>query len=177
MPAASDLTVTFGVAGSGTCKSALDLSSPNDPVQVGRGNFDEVSIAFTFGTGNSQVKEWFHDERTILAGANDDLDLSGALLNPFGTLIAGTRLKWILVDIEAPDGTKSLRVGPQGVANAFQGWHGGVAAGNYNTVHRTMFLVEPYAGWAITATTGDILRINNPGAGSVTYRIWLGFLI
>jgi hypothetical protein len=174
MAAATNLSLTLGVTGQGKLSSSLDLSTPGDSVQIGAGNFDAISVAFDFGTASAQAKEWFHDERSILTGANDDLDLAGGLTNPFGTAITFTVVKWLIIDIDAPDGTKVLRVGPQGVANAWQGPHGGVAAGNYITVHRSLFHVEPYTGWTVTAGTGDILRINNPGAGTVNYRIWLG---
>ena len=174
MPAATSLSVSLGITGTGVLRSALDLSNPSDNIAIGSGNFDAISIPFAFGTGSEQASEYWHDERTILTTANDDLDLAGGLVNPFGTTLTFTVLKWIIIDIDAPDGTKSLRVGPQGVANAFQGPFGGVLAANYVTVHRALFMVEPYTGWTVTAGSVDILRINNPGAGTVVYRIWLG---
>jgi hypothetical protein len=67
-------------------------------------------------------------------------------------------------------------VGPQNVANAAQLWFGGVTADFYEIVHEGVCRRRTDAtGWAITATTADKLGIYNPGAGSVTYRIWLIF--
>lgn len=173
MPAATNLTATLTFIGQGTLSSALDLSTPRDVVATGQGNFDALTTSLTFGTGSQQAKEWWHDTRTILTGANDDLDLAGGLTNPFGTTITFTAIKALIIEIDAHDGTKSLRVGPQAVANAWQGWQGGVAAGNYDTVTEWLVHVASYSGWTVTAGTGDILRINNPGAGSVTYHIWI----
>lgn len=174
MPASTDLTSTWTFTGIGRLVSALDLSSPQDNVSTGNGaNFDPLTQTFTWGTGNQQAKEYWHDTRTITAGANDDMDLAGGLTSPLGATITFTAIKAFLLLIDAHDGTKSLRVGPQGVANAWQGWHGGVAAGNYNTVHEWMVMVNSYSGWAVTAGTGDILRINNPGGTSVSYHIWI----
>lgn len=173
MPAATVLNATLIFSGTGTLSYALDLSTVRDSVQTGSSNFDALSTSLAFGTGNQQAKEWFHDTRTITAGANDDIDLAGGLTNPFGTTLNFAVIKAIIIIIDAHDGTLSLRVGPQGVANAWQGWQGGVAAGNYDTVMEWLVHVNSYAGWAVTAGTADILRINNPGAGSVTYHLWL----
>lgn len=173
MPASSDLQATLSFTGSGILSSALDLSTPRDSVSTGTGNFAQFLTTFAFGTGNQQAKEWWHDKRTLTAGANDDLDLAGGLINPFGGTITFTAIKAFVLIIVSHDGTKSVRVGPQGVANAWQGWHGGVAAGNYNTVFEWFVNIHSYGGWSITAGTGDILRINNPGAGSLDYEVWI----
>lgn len=170
----TDLTATFKIDASGQLKKAADLSSAVDSVRVGQGAFDAITKSFTFGTGNSQANSWWHDERSILTTANDDLDLSGVLDNLFDSDIAFTAIKWLLIDLDAPDGTKSLRVGPQNVANGWTAPWGGGGATVYQTVHTQMFLISPYGGYAVTAGTGDILRIHNPGASTVTYRIWLG---
>lgn len=164
------------VTGSGTLTGPTGITSRSDVLRIGTGDFDQIKNEFSFGTSTDHIKEWYHAERTLTAGSNDDLDLAGSLTNIFGT-ITFAAIKVIVIDIDAPDGTKSLRFGPQGVANAWQGMHGGVAAGNYITIHDTFYQVHSFAGWTVTAGTGDILRINNPGAGSVTYRIFLAGMI
>lgn len=129
-------------------------------------------MTWTDGTSTDQAKDFYAEERTLTTGTNQDYDLAGSLTNGIGETITFTGIKLVYIEIDAPDGTKSLREGPQGVANAFQGWHGGVAAGNYTTIFTNMFRSHRHTtGHAVTAGTGDIYRINNPGAGSVTYRI------
>lgn len=173
------LVSTLEISLTSKLTNTADLNVPTDQVTVGAANFDAIQERLTAGTGNQQGNLHWHDERTLAAGANDDLDLAGGLVlaGPAANqTLTFTRVKQVLVVIDAADGTKRLRVGPQGVANAFQGWEGGVAAGNYAEFYDHFTLGHRWAGWTVTAGTGDILRINNPSAVSVTYRIYLNGL-
>jgi hypothetical protein len=169
---ASDLTLTMNLSGQGAVKGTAGLGTPTENVVVGQGNFGAMQVGFSFGTGNNQANKWFAAQRTVGAGANDDLDLAGGLTNGIGEVLTFTKVKYLLIALVAPDGTRVLRVGPQGVANAFQGPHGGVVAGNYVEVKNfSEYINEPITGYTVTAGTGDVLRVNNPGGGSVTYNI------
>lgn len=169
------LDATFELTGSGTLTSALDLSTPTDSVAIGSGNFDAIEVTFEDGSGSGQAQSWWHDERTVTATTADNIDLAGSLTGPFGATITAVKIKWIVLAIDTPGSTKSLRVGPRGVSNAFQGPWGGTGATVYQDFTTFFAAVEPYTGWTVTAGTGDILGIYNPSAVSVTYRIWIGF--
>ena len=168
---AKTLTATINLTANGTYENDTDLTSLIESFSIGSNDLDAISHEFTNGTGNNQVNTLWSDERTLATLTTDSLDLAGALTDAFGSTLTFTRIKAILIDIDAPDGTKALRVGPRAVANAFQGPWGGVGAEAYSTVHRTFYQVEPYTGWLVTAGTADLLIINNNTAGSVTYRI------
>lgn len=130
-----------------------------------------LSVSLTYGTGSGQANWWYYASRTVATVTADNLDLSGSLTDGLGNTISATKLKLLVVAISSPDGTKSLRVGPRGVSNAAQLNYGGVASTDYISTTTWHVLYEPVAGFTITASTGDILGIYNPGAGSVTYSI------
>jgi hypothetical protein len=171
------LEAVFALTGSGTLTSPKDLSTPTDAVAIGSGNFDEVAIEFADGNGSEEAEAWWHDERTVAATTADNIDLAGSLTGPFGVTVTALKIKWIILAIDTPDGIKTIRVGPRGVSNAFQGPWGGTGATVYQDVTHHLPLFEPFTGWTVTAGTGDILGIYNPSAVSVTYRIWIGFTI
>ena len=163
------------LTGRGSMAKGLDLSTPTDQVTFGQNNFDQMLTSITgIGTGSSQANQWFHDERSILTTANDDLDLAGGLTSSFGETITFAIVKILVVAIDTPDGSKKLRVGPQAVANAWQGPWGGTGATVYTDVLDWAVLVnDKWTGIAVTAGTGDILRLNNPTGGTVIYRIFI----
>lgn len=135
---------------------------------------DVAEASMSFGTGDAQCN-WLYwsQARSLAATTTESFDLSGTLLDPFGATITAATLKFVAVAIHSPDGTKSLRVGPQGVTNAAQLYHGGVAAGNYVTVLDWHVVQHNWAGWTITAGTGDLFPVHNPGGTSVVYSILL----
>lgn len=130
-----------------------------------------LSVSLAYGTGSGQANWAYYASRTVTATTADNLDLSGSLADGLGNTISATKLKLLAVAISSPDGTKSLRVGPRGVSNTFQGPWGGVAATDYVTVTTWHVIYEPVAGYTITAGTGDVLGIYNSSATSVTYSI------
>lgn len=171
---ANTLTATLQVTGQGLLEKDTDMSAPADPFSIGSNGFDEIKTELTDGTGSGQANSMWLDERTINASSNDDLDLAGGLTNVYGETITFTAIKVLLIAIDSPDGTKSVRLGPANVSNGWQGPWGGTGATVYETIHDWSVKSNKYGGWSVTAGTGDILRITNPsGSASVTYRILL----
>ncbi len=173
---ANTLAASFALTGSGTLTKTDTVGAPVDALSFGANNLPAVSISISDGTGANQCNEWWRDLRTVGASSNDDLDLYGVLTNGLGQTIQFTGIKVFFLAIASPDGTKKLRIGPQGVSNTAQLWFGGVAAGNYEEVFDYTFrtnLSGSGVGWPITSGTGDLIRVNNPGASAVTYTIWL----
>jgi hypothetical protein len=170
------LNATIGITGHATLQYDSEITQLIDTISIGANNFDSLEYTITHGaSGALKCNEWFRDERTVAASTADNLDLAGSLKNPFGDTITFTYLRVVILAIDAPDGTKALRFGPRGQANAWQGPFAGTSATDYITVTDSLFLANLSGtnGWPVTAGTGDILGIYNPGTSAVTYRIWL----
>lgn len=150
---------------SGVLESALDIGTVSYPVA-----FNSVTN-FADGTGANQANQIFTDTRTLTASSTEDLDLAGGLTNAFGTTVTFTKVKAIIITA-ASGNTNNVLVGGAAsnqVATIF-------SATNDVLVIRPggMFALtapDP-TGMAITASTGDLLKIANSSSGtSVTYTI------
>lgn len=110
---------------------------------------------------------------TLTASSNVDLDLAGILTAPLGGTLTFARLKAILVSADAGN-TNNVVVG--GAASAQFVGPFGAAAHTVAVQPGGMYcVVAPGAtAWPVTATTADLLRIANGGAGTpVTYDIMI----
>jgi hypothetical protein len=134
-----------------------------------------TSFAFADGVGANQADKLYLAERTVLTGANDDIDLNAVLLDGLGVAIAATELVGIFImNRRRAEGsaanTTSLTLG--GAANPVPGY---AAAGLVIKPGGVFVHVNPDAtGIAtITAATGDILRVTNAAGATVIYTIGL----
>jgi hypothetical protein len=160
VPLALDVSLSL----SGLLTRTLDLSTPTDTIGVGQGAFPAAAYTLDDGNGDLQAQQWWHDLRTVAAAGNDDIDLSGVLASPFNDTLAFLTIRLMLLVIVTPGPTKRLRVGPQNVANGWQGPFGGTGAQAYVEFDQFQKFARTYTGWTVTPATGDILRVNNPGA-------------
>jgi hypothetical protein len=168
----TNLQETLTLSGVGSYAGANVLGQAAGALNLPGGPWTAMATTLTFGTGSGQVNQVFIAQRTVGAGANDNLDLSGVLTSPIGDSIAFTKVKLLVIAIESPDGTKKLKIGPNNVSNAFQGPFGAVTANVYLEMTNWLTLInEPVVGYTVTPGTADLLVINNPGAGAVTYDI------
>jgi len=129
-----------------------------------------AEIELAIGTGASQADKAFADTRTLALSANEDLDLAGSLLDPFGATLTFVKVKGIYLKAAAGN-TNSVILKPA-AANGFLGPFG--AATHTLTIPPSGFLVlaAPVSGWAVTAATADNINVANSAAGtSVTYDI------
>lgn len=161
------LQATIKAAIRGLHSRTLDLGAGSFPL-------DKVaSIELLDGVGVDQADRLFTDQRTINASSNDDLDLAAVLTDAFGQTITFARIKAILV-VAAAGNTNDVVIGAA-AANAFVGPFGA----STHTVRvrpggMALLACKDATGWAVTAGTGDILRIaNSAGGTSVTYDIVL----
>ena len=123
-----------------------------------------VTQALSSGAGLNQADRMFSDIRTIGATTNDDLDLAGSLTDAFGVTVTFARLKMIFVQNPATN-TGNVEIG--GATNPMVGYVGDATDKILIPPGGFALLVAPTAtGWAVTATTGDILRIRNAGSTS-----------
>jgi hypothetical protein len=150
---------------SSTFQNVLDLDTVSDALsQIWQNDL-------TNGTGANKGQVVWHDERTLAAGTPESLDLAGALACAFG-VITFSKVKLIAIKVVTTTPNYRLEVGGA-AANQFINW-----VGNANDViivgaGGLFCLSSPVDGYAVTGGTGDLLKINNPSAGGVTYDIWV----
>lgn len=150
-----------------TLTSTNDLGNAAQPL-----NYNKV-LSLADGTGANQARQLFSDQRALAASASENLDLAGSLTDAFGNLLALTKVK-ALVIIASAANTNDVLVGGHATAAASSFF--GDATDVVKVKPGGMFvLTAPDAnGYAITATTADLLKIANSGAGTgVTYDIIL----
>lgn len=132
-----------------------------------------ASVGFISGVGANQADKIFADNRTIAASSNDDIDLAGVLVDALGSTITFARLRGLFVKASAAN-TNTLVMGG-GASNPITTILGGTTPTLTIRPGGWLGLMAPDAtGYVVTATTADILRFTNGGAGSsVSYDLIL----
>lgn len=135
-------------------------------------SFDKrTPFAFVPGTGTGQADKLFSDTRTLAASATEDLDLAGGLTDPLGSTLTFVKIKAIYIKASAAN-TNSVVIGAA-ASNDFVGpW----SADGTTSIPPggELLLVHGGAGWTVTASTGDLLKIANSSSGTgVTFDIIL----
>ena len=138
----------------------------------GSGILPTIRQRYSYGTGSGQVNKWYLARRTLTATTYDDLNLTSGLTT-LGTTMAFTAVKRVLVAIIDPDGTKKLRVGPQGRTNAAALWFQAATTNFWEETYGYVLKDRPVTGWAISAGSADVLSIYNPGGSSLDYAVWI----
>lgn len=128
---------------------------------------------FADGTGAGKANLIWWAERTLLASANEDLDLAGVLVDPFGQALTFTTIKALAVSAKATNVNNVVLGGA--AANALAGLFGATTHKAIVRPGATLVWIAGAAdatGYAVVADTGDQLRVANSGAGtSVVYDI------
>jgi hypothetical protein len=147
-----------------TFKNLLDLSTPVDTL------LKRTKIEMTNGTGTNGADLCFHDTRTLVASANEDLDLAGSLAGPFGTSQVFVEVRAFLISAASAN-TNNVRV----IRPASNGVPLFLAASDgLDIPPGGVFLWSCPADGKVTVTaaTGDLINVANSGAGtSVTYDV------
>lgn len=144
----------------------LDLSDPVDRFSL------VMEEAFAAGSGSGQVNKAFRDNRTLAGGANEELDLAGGLTDAFGATLTFTKIKVLAIRNNADS---ALSVGGA-AANGFSAWAGDptdivkLAAAGADGSPFALLICDP-AGVAVTAGTGDLLKIALAAGTGGTYDI------
>jgi len=164
----TDLIASLSLSLRATAKKALDLSTPQDAVNL------PISSSFTFGTGANKANQQWHDLRTLTPSANEELDLSGVLVNAFGVAVTFAKIKAIVIRNTSTDALTVIEVGGA-AANAAGLWF--KATNDIEKVEGAngwFAKAAPTTGWTVTAGTGDLLKILNTDAvNAATYDIWI----
>lgn len=129
--------------------------------------------SFSDGTTADKVDRAYIAERTVASATNDDIDVAGALTDALGTTITAAELVGLIIMNKRASGvanTTSLTIG-----GSTSGVPGFTAAGHVVKPGGVFVLMNPDATGiaAVTASTGDIIRVTNGSGASNTYQIAL----
>jgi hypothetical protein len=150
-------------------EETLDLSTLTDSSKL------EYSQALADGTGSNQADKIWHDTRTLAASANDDLDLTALTQTVHGSTvtISFARLKAIFIYNTATTAGEDLVLDSSVTGGILTPFNGSSASKLEVAAASPLLLANQGEGWAVTASTADILRITNDGVGSIDYKIVL----
>lgn len=163
MPHIVDLRVSAKITGS--VSVAADLGNPKQSLNV------NAILDLVTGTGAGEADLVFADTRTLTASSTENLDLAGGLTDSFGAAITFAEIVAIVVKPAAANANNVLVGGA--ASNGFTTPFGD-ATDVVKVAPGGVFVLTNDAGYAVTASTGDILKIANGGSGSaVTYDIIL----
>jgi hypothetical protein len=147
-----------------TMTGASDLGNPKQSVKISE------LLQFTPGTNTiGKADILFADTRTLAASASESLDLAGVLTNAFGQTITAAEVTAIFLRAAAAN-TNNVLFGPA-ASNGFLGpW--GAATDRTKVNPGDWHVLTCQTGWAVTATTADLIFAGNSGSGTpVTYDI------
>jgi hypothetical protein len=150
-------------------QETIDLAVVSDSSQL------QYVRSLTDGTAADQADKLWHDQRTVAAGANDDLDLTALVNTIFGSTVTMhlAKVKALLIVNLSTAAGDELRL-DSSVANAFTAPFNGSATSQVEIgADSALLLSNKKDGWTVTAATGDILRVRNPGPNAITYQIAL----
>lgn len=155
-----------------TKPAVLTTNIPTDAL-----NFTK-RVELVTGTGAGQADKLYYAERTLTASSNEDLDLTGVLVDNFSATFTAARVKAlaVLAAPSDPNATKNTNTVVLGAAASNQ-WATLLNTTGTLTLKPGGLIiavadVADAVGWPITAATGDLFRVTNGGAGtSVTYQI------
>lgn len=125
------------------------------------------------GTGAAQVDRIWHDQRTVAAGASDDLDLTALVRQVFGQNISTNfaAVKAILLVNQSTITGDDLAVGGAGASAFSAPFNADDNAQLMAPADSVLLLANTKLGWPVIAGTAHVLRVHNPAASAVEYAI------
>lgn len=161
---AQTLTPKIEIKLTGTRQNVGDLETAN--VTLAK----TITHALTNGTSDKQADVIFSDTRTLTTGANETLNLAGSLVDSaFGSTLTFVNIKAIMI-FSKLDANRVLTVGGA-ASNGFATPFGASTDTIKINPGGSLVLIAPNTGYAVTAGTGDLLKIANASGGSTTYDI------
>lgn len=161
---ATTLNTTITAEIAAVYKNVLDIGTPTDAFQK------KTKIELANGTGANSADLMFHDQRTIAASSNEDLDLAGVLASPFGATLTFVEVRAVLITAAAAN-TNNVRV----TRPASNGVPLFLAAGDGIDVPpggAFLWTCPADGKVAVTAGTGDLINVANSSSGtSVVYDV------
>lgn len=142
-----------------------------DDLGISQFKLSEIAELLSFVPGTAAVDQanlFFSDTRTLSASASETLDLAGSLTDALGATFTAAEILLVFVRAAAAN-TNAVVIG-NAASNGFAGPLS--ATGTYTVQPDEYYLAATKAGWAVTAGTGDLLKIANGGGSTpVTYDI------
>lgn len=118
-------------------------------------HFKKIAQAFTDGTGDDQLKKVYSDSQAATASVT--YDLAGGLTDGDGSAITFTTIKLIVIAAAAANAV-NVEVGAN-ASNDFATIFGNATDKLIIPPGGTLLLMAPDDGYAVTAGTGDILKV------------------
>jgi|GEM_PF-5041831 len=146
-----------------TAQKAIDLATPQNSITKNE------TLQTTFGTGAAKADLEFSDSRTLIASANETLDLVGSLSGAFGDTLSFAKIKGLFVKNTSDEAAIKIEGGanpPDNMIDVPSLPAGGVA----------MLAVADADGLfgALAAGSKDEIKITNlDGVNAATYEIIL----
>ncbi len=144
----------------------LALTTVGDASQLA---YDETLAS---GTAADQADRIWSDQRTLAAGADDDLDLTALTQSLFGSTVTidFARVKAILIVHTSTTAGEKLSL-DSSVTNGFTGPFAGSATSKLEIgADSAALLASKKDGWA-TASGNKVLRIHNGGSATAIYNV------
>lgn len=160
-------TGTTTIALAATLQEVADLGTNKAPLAVAK------NIAWANGESANQCEMVWGDTRTLAASTTEDLDLAGGLTDGLGGTITFTAIKEIYVSA-ASDNGDTISIGGA-ASNTFVGPFADASDKVKIPANGSCHIVAPTAaGWTVTASTADLLRIGNDDSGDTAdYSIFV----
>lgn len=156
------LNIDISVRMDGAYTGVNDISNPEQDIAV------KGLLALVTGSGAGLASKLFSDTRTLAASGTENLDLAASLIDAFGQTLTFAHVKAIFVKAHA-DNVNDVVLGGAG-SNPFLGPWG--ATGTHAVRPGGFVMLADANGFAVTAATGDLLKVLNGGSGTgVTYDI------
>jgi hypothetical protein len=151
-------TGTFGLVGSYT--KASDLTTLQEAV-----NYTNSPTSYSNGSGEYQVNAFYSDTRS-LAATNESFDFdlasgAGSIIDGFGTQLVFTKIKLLYVKNKSTTASQRLTLSGDFLTGVATSPLGGTAPTIVIGPGGIALLDSPIDGFAVTATTGDVLTITN----------------
>lgn len=161
----TSLTAKINLSVVADLANSVDVGSVNYPLSYG------ANYVMTDGTGADQAKEVFTDTRTLTASASENLDLAGVLTDVFGNALTFTKIKALIVKADAAN-TNDVLVGGHATAAIATLFGDATDKVRVKPGGMVAFVAPDANGYAVTATTADMLTVTNSAGGtSVTYTV------
>ena len=141
-----------------------DLGTPRNPQVL------ERILEMVNGTSDGQADLIWTDTRS-LSTATEDLDLTAVLKDSFGDAISWAEVTGMWFKLNTETSGVYLQIGAKG-ATAFLSWCGSNADFVKVGPKGDFILTSPVDGFAVTASTADILQVEAVGAASYSVAIW-----
>ena len=161
---ASVLSANIDLLISSLFRNTLDLNIVDSKVDY------RVTQALAEGAGAGQANQRWHDRRQLIS-TSEEIDLAGGETNEVGEPVTVAKIKALVIYNRNTGTGENLTIGGA-AAYAFVNWVGDATDKIVLGPKSAIILINPDDGYAVTADTGDLLKIDS-GGNTVDYDIVL----